>query len=154
MSIKVEKDWGTIEGYRACVLLLDDTHRCGYVGIPKDHKLFGVGYSCSVNKLKDYLPENERPEKRGIMAILGANNTASLGVVFNVHGSLTYSGSGEDGYPVGKNNLWWFGYDCNHYQDNLVVCNLTYCGVECNCLSRQLKKVNDYLIEQIRSLKK
>jgi len=47
MNYKVEKEWITKSGLKAVVLLVHPSmpHRCGYVGIPKEHKFYGIDYS-------------------------------------------------------------------------------------------------------------
>src|SRR5690606_33101439 len=79
-----------------------------------------------------------------------------------VHGGLTYAGGG-DGYPVGGDDLWWFGFDCAHAWDapseawvqaqrekhpflepwtplapGATHRDLPYCEAECESLARQL----------------
>lgn len=50
MKANVKKDWVTVAGYRALVVLAcDGSHHCGYVGIPKSHPLCGVGYCHAPN---------------------------------------------------------------------------------------------------------
>lgn len=56
---------------------------CGYVGIPKEHRFWGVSYDGD-RELED--------------------------IADNVHGGLTFSDSGDDGY-------WYFGFDTNHVND-------------------------------------
>jgi hypothetical protein len=66
-------------------------NRCGYIGIPREHSLYG----------KDYI-DIERAIDYGIC-----------------HGGLTYSSSwnkNKELYPV-MSDLWWFGFDCAHYGD-------------------------------------
>ncbi len=65
-------------------------HLCGYVAVKKDHPWFGKGYS-------------------------------DEGVDVDVHGGLTYSHSCQ-GLVCHKNDedeqpVWWFGFDCAHYDD-------------------------------------
>ena len=55
---------------------------CGYVGIPKEHRFWGASY--------------EDDELRDIGD--------------NVHGGITYSQQGDDGY-------WYFGFDTSHTND-------------------------------------
>jgi hypothetical protein len=55
---------------------------CGYVGIPKEHRFWGASY--------------EDDELRDIGD--------------NVHGGITYSQQGDDGY-------WYFGFDTSHMDD-------------------------------------
>jgi len=81
------EDQGTAHGLHYVVVAAPMGHRCGYVGIPKEHPLYGVDYSN-----KDPSPE----------------------FIFDVHGGLTYSGGGN--FPI-ESDLWWFGFDCAHYDD-------------------------------------
>jgi len=57
---------------------------CGYVGIPRENKFWGVGYDESDVELSE--------------------------IEADVHGGITYSAEGDDGY-------WYFGFDTNHYND-------------------------------------
>ena len=74
-------------GYKCIVVLQRLGHRCGYVGVPSTHPLFGVDYMDTYGKSNDIF----------------------------VHGGLTYSGG--EGYPLKEENLWWFGFDCIHSGD-------------------------------------
>ena len=56
---------------------------CGYVGIPKEHRFWGIGYDAD-RELQD--------------------------ISRNVHGGLTYSEQGDDGW-------WYFGFDTAHADD-------------------------------------
>ena len=56
---------------------------CGYVGIPKEHRFWGVGY-----------------DRDGELSDISEN----------VHGGLTYSAQGDDGW-------WYFGFDTAHADD-------------------------------------
>ena len=65
MSYKVERDWHH-EGLRCVVVLADLGHRCGYVGVPKSHPLYGKGYTVHIPALNQLLINrltNEVPEK-------------------------------------------------------------------------------------------
>ena len=57
---------------------------CGYVGIPKGHRFWGIGYEDSHVELSE--------------------------IKVDVHGGLTYSAEGDDGY-------WYFGFDTAHMDD-------------------------------------
>ena len=57
---------------------------CGYVGIPKGHTFWGVTY--------------------------GEDNEELDAIADDVHGGLTYSEEGKDGY-------WYFGFDTTHAND-------------------------------------
>ena len=130
----IEKVWDH-KGLKCVVVMINTAgHRSGYVGVPRDNPYFGL--YCG------------RPEVRDMA----------------VHGGLTYS-SGHPGesYPVEMPIgafLWWFGYDCGHYQDGLDVTvmpedtaalyrkyhgyeeypvrSLDYCIKECERLADQL----------------
>lgn len=58
---------------------------CGYVGIPRGHKFWGQGYDEDRNKELSAIQDD-------------------------VHGGLTYSQEGDDGW-------WYFGFDTSHYDD-------------------------------------
>ena len=69
---------------------------CGYVGVPKGHRLYGLDYD--VEPMTD----------------------------LDVHGGLTYAASCQqadaDGIchvpqPGRPADVWWFGFDCGHYMD-------------------------------------
>ena len=57
---------------------------CGYVGIPRDHRFWGETYN--------------------------GNNEELYAIEDDVHGGLTYSSIGKDGW-------WYFGFDTNHADD-------------------------------------
>jgi len=156
----IEKDW-EVEDLRCVVIMGSMGHRCGYVGVPKGHPLYGADYHKHSEALKSLLEKvkNEPFGKRGILAaICWDGEKASPEVIFNVHGGLTYSGGGD--YPV-TSELYWFGYDCGHYDDakdlsamsgelkavytrlsqHGEVRGLEYCVGECESLAKQLKEV-------------
>jgi hypothetical protein len=56
---------------------------CGYVGVPKENRFWGIEYD-SDSELRD--------------------------ISHNVHGGLTYSQQGDDGW-------WYFGFDTAHMDD-------------------------------------
>lgn len=118
--MQIEKDWVTKAGFRAVVLMGGMGHRCGYVGVPKGHLLYGTKYNDDTHALKA-LPDGETIGDRGIMSMfLGNSDKPGMQrpyFVFDVHGSLTYSdGGGVSTYPVAS-DLRWFGYDCGHHGD-------------------------------------
>lgn len=153
----------TDAGFRAVVIMTDSGHRCGYVGLPTDHPLHGIGYSEETERLAE-LPDDEPVGKRGVITLLCAAGKGRIPrspeMTFDVHGGLTYA-SGSDAYPVAS-DLWWFGYDCAHCDDapSPEYCqkmrvqypdkpymwsdregehrDLDYCAVECESLARQI----------------
>lgn len=157
MTFNVEKDWTTRAGFRAVVIMTDMGHRCGYVGVPETHPLYGVPYNEHCDALT--FPAGETLGKRGVISLLCAGGEkASPEIVFDVHGGITYSG-GRGAYPV-ESGLWWFGYDCGHAGDapspeavadrvarmgsvfypspDEVHRTLDYCVGECESLAEQL----------------
>lgn len=160
----VEKDWITEAGFRAVVIMNEDSGwRCGYVGLSKDHPLYGAQYSEPHPALIP--PEEGTPVgKRGSISIFCAaikdkSEWNSPDLVFDVHGGITYSGNKPE-YPV-KSDLWWFGYDCGHAWDlpspefieknpsrleflsfhDSFYRTLFYCENECESLASQIKKL-------------
>jgi hypothetical protein len=126
MSYTVEKDWITESGLRAVVTMGHHGCRCGYVGVPKDHPLYGKDY----NDLTDPYPD--------------------------VHGGLTYSRDNSTDYPVVSdlwwfgydcNHLWdapsdeYMKEHPDQYQwleQNAVHRSLNYCITNCESLASQL----------------
>ena len=119
MAHKIERDF-TAHGLRCVVLAVNLGHRCGYVGVPKGHKLYGLDCSDRSPLLKaawDSVKEGPIG-KRSILPVIlsAADELPRADVVFDVHGSLTYS-DGDAKYPVESDGLWWFGFDCEHSGD-------------------------------------
>ena len=169
MSYEVKKDWTTSAGLRAVVIMGRLGHHCGYVGVPKDNPLHGVGYSQATPALK--LNINRSTEKMSPAQVLCStvkelDELNSPEYVFEVHGGLTYSG-GKDTYPV-PSDLWWFGYDCGHggdspspeYQEQQrqkypndvfmwrkdiysTFRDIDYCIAECESLASQIVKATN-----------
>ncbi len=106
------------KGYECVVVLQRAGHRCGYVGIPAEHPLYGKKYD-------DYLEikKSDMIDRKvsGIFPLLGAcldeDERIRIEAYFQCHGGITYFGGGENSkYPI-KSNLWWFGFDCGHAGD-------------------------------------
>ncbi|MCD8208504.1 MAG: hypothetical protein LUD72_11245 [Bacteroidales bacterium] len=76
-------------GLTCAALLMDAGHRCGYVGIPEMHPLYGRTYD----------------DVKYILSVHG-------GITFN-------SDKRNFGtYPIAtQEELWWFGFDCAHAGD-------------------------------------
>lgn len=122
-------------------------HLCGYVRVPEGHPLHGKGYS-------DVVPDSLRDSaqaalqsplgKRGIItAFFCEPDAPRIDILFDVHGSLTFSGEldGLDGH--------WFGFDCAHAGDlqpdspysfdyDAVYRDIEYVRAECRSLAEQL----------------
>lgn len=121
MSFKVEKEWITKAGFKAVVIMTEIGHRCGYVGVDKEHVLYGVEYDKPCSAL--VAPGSDEPVgKRGVIPLFALalsedeSHLLRPEIVFNVHGGITYTGNGNGRYPV-VSDLWWFGYDCAHCDD-------------------------------------
>ena len=115
---KVESDF-MYKGYRCVVVFQEMGHRCGYVGVEKGHSLYGKDYADYLDVKKSDL-EGVEVGKRGVIPMLSASfdedDRVKLELYFNVHGGLTYASDGKGQYPV-ESNLWWFGFDCAHWED-------------------------------------
>lgn len=105
-------------GYKCVVIFGSIGHRCGYVGIPKNHPLYGKDYSDYLEIKKTDVGDRE---VSGIFPLLGAcldeDERIRIEAYFQCHGGITYAGGGEhSSYPI-ESDLWWFGFDCGHYDD-------------------------------------
>lgn len=149
MSYETERDWTTAAGFRAVVLMVSNgSHRCGYVAVPSGHPLHGISYSEPCAALEPI--SGDTPiGKRGLIPLLCAANgdegrMRSPENVFDVHGSLTFSGDGKKGYPAAGEDEWWFGFDCAHCDDKTAYSDgvertLEYVAAECESLAAQIK---------------
>ena len=105
-------------GYKCVVTFGDIGHRCGYVGVPRIHPLYGKGYDDYLEIKKSDIGDRKIS---GIiplfLACLDEDERVRIEAYFTCHGGITYSGGGENStYPI-ESNLWWFGFDCAHYGD-------------------------------------
>ena len=166
--MKIEID-DTYKDLRYVVLMTRMGHRCGYVGVSNESILYGKNYQNDIPiRIGDML--NQPVGKRGVLNLLSMlgkdeDDNINIGCFFNVHGGITYSGSGEDDYPV-PSSLWWFGYDCGHAGDGRdlsvlddeereifsrsifpgdVIRTKEYCIEECKSLIDQIKKLEEIL---------
>lgn len=61
----------------------------------------------------------------------------------DVHGGVTFSGHGSEGYPASGTD-WWFGFDCAHFGDATsysrrgVFRSLEFVEAECESLASQI----------------
>ncbi len=115
---RIEK-LGFYKEYKYVIIFTRLGHRCGYVGISPDHPLYNIDYSQDIQS-PELLQEikSSTIEKRCIVDVFcwdGKKTTPSM--LFNVHGGITYSGT-FDRYPTNQiDPLWWFGFDCAHFED-------------------------------------
>lgn len=113
------KYWVTEAGLQAAIIFTRQKFYCGYVGVPEGHSLFKVGYGENTPYLVELTGEEEVGQRGAISLFCGADRMRSPELVFDVHGSLTFSSSWGDSIdiPELKDGLWYFGYDCAHYDD-------------------------------------
>lgn len=105
-------------GYKCVVIFGRIGHRCGYVGIPENHPLYGKGYSEHLNIKKSDVGDRE---VSGVFPLFGAcidkDERIRIEAYFQCHGGITYAGGGKHSdYPI-ESDLWWFGFDCGHAGD-------------------------------------
>ena len=113
----VEKEFNH-NGLKCVVTFSNMGHRCGYVGVPKWHPLYGKDCMDYLDIKKEDI---EGKEVSGVFPLLGAlidnDERVRIEAYFTCHGGITYSGGGENStYPI-ESNLSWFGFDCAHYGD-------------------------------------
>jgi hypothetical protein len=165
MAHRIERDWITEAGLRAiCTVILHhdseaQSHRCGYVCLPKGHPLYGKGYgeSCeclaeAVERLKN-TPTCEMAHLLSfsrMIAMLCGKVEPRPDVVFSVHGGITYSSDNPGGdYPVTTEDGWWYGFDCQHSGDGLIERSPLYdSGV---CFTGEVRS-RDYVVNECESL--
>lgn len=105
-------------GYKCVVAFGFTGHRCGYVGIPKSHSLYGKGYQEHLDIKKADIGHREIS---GVFPLLGAyfdeDERIRIEAYFQCHGGITFANGGENShYPI-DSDLWWFGFDCGHAGD-------------------------------------
>ena len=103
-------------GLKCVVVMQRMGHRCGYVGVPKEHRLFGKNYTDYLKIKKADISDKEVSGILPLMfAIMDDDERIRIEAYFQVHGGITFSG-GRGEYPI-QVHLWWFGFDCAHYED-------------------------------------
>lgn len=106
------------KGLKCVVVMQLSAHRCGYVGVQKDHALYGKDYSHHLEIRKEDIRDRE---VCGIFPLINAafdeDERVMIEAYFQCHGGITYSNGGIGSkYPI-ESDLWWFGFDCNHAGD-------------------------------------
>lgn len=56
----------------------------------------------------------------------------------SVHGGLTFSNFLSNIDQKFDSEIYYFGYDCRHYKDTILICDINYCKKECENLAHQL----------------
>lgn len=145
MGHKLIKDWNTDAGLRAVVIQVEGRHFCGYVAVGSKHPLYDVDYSGNhpcTEKLNETAREGVGAKGSIPMLLAMMGSERSLETVFDVHGSLTFSGPGSDDYPaLSDEDVWWFGFDTAHAGDDPNTHHEGYVAQECERLATQLMEV-------------
>ncbi len=171
MAYDIERDWRTWAGLRAVALVVVKevrgrrlrSHRCGYVEVPRGHPLYGIRYNEATTVIPQEWVERQSLGKKspvllmtaGVGALHGETLARRPDVAFDVHGGLTFSGDGLEGYPV-LSAGWWFGFDCLHWGDGYidavphtisrgVVRTSEYVSGECERLAEQFERFRRFV---------
>ena len=156
-AYEVEKDW-TAHGLR-CVAIAGITtgHRCGYVGLPREHPLYGVHYEQGTPVLREMFERAKRGDigERGVIplviyAMQDEGKEPTPDIAFDVHGSITYS-EADPKYPVESDGLWWYGFDCGHCDDapDLVLLRKTEVGRRRLAIERKFLRDMDRVVRDL-----
>ena len=88
---------------------------CGYAQVPEGHVLFSADHSsrwrCDRSELTI---NNHGPIAILIEALHENDGAASLDVILQCHGGITYAGPS---YWTNPRTGWWLGFDCSHSGD-------------------------------------
>lgn len=105
-------------GYKCVVTFGSSGWRCGYVGIDKNNSLYGKEYMDYLDIKKADLPDKKVDGVFPLfIACLDEDERIRIDAYFSCHGGITYSNGGKESkYPI-ESDLWWFGFDCAHYND-------------------------------------
>lgn len=105
-------------GYKCVVTFTSMGYRCGYVGVPKEHSLYGKGYQEHLDIKKVDIGDREISGAIPLLsACLDEDERIRIDAYFQCHGGITFADGGENShYPI-DSDLWWFGFDCAHCDD-------------------------------------
>lgn len=109
----------TLDGYRMVVtqhIIFDKNHR---------HPELNISWRCGYVRLPKDHP-------------FAGQDYGDLPI--DCHGGLTYSNLNTDDHPVPRDNCYWIGFDCNHFDDNPTKCSVDYCKEELLKIIEQLKR--------------
>jgi len=112
-------DWEA-HGYPCAIRRGPGGHLCGYVGIPKEHPLYGVAYSQEspiLKRLFEDMMNKPAPDRLAVhLAVMMGEIESSPEIVFDVHGGITWSENHEPSKSI-EGDYWWYGFDCAHAGD-------------------------------------
>lgn len=87
---------------------------CGYVRIPEGHPLHGAHYSDPLPEELRGMLDGARLGKRSLIDVfVAAMSPMRIGMLLDVHGSVSYSNDGGDHLPPG----FWWGFACANADD-------------------------------------
>lgn len=156
MKSKIVKK-GEYRGHQFVIVENEDFRfqwMCGYVEVPEDHPLHRKEYYDSIE-----LSEQQRQSllsqpigKRGVIEVLTFDkDDIRVTDLFDVHGSLTWSGDLPSQYE--QTGKWWFGFDTNHHDDHYMLDGKFWCKYPAGYVEEECKRLIDQLIEWERVLK-
>ena len=117
----IESDF-TYKEYRCVTIFHRGGYRCGYVGLPKGHPLYGKDYSDEIEATFEEVAEKPFGKRSPIQmfGFIGCQpkDKIELSLYFDVHGGITYANGGNNSTHPIESNLWWLGFDCGHAGDD------------------------------------
>ena len=119
----IESDFEYKE-YRCVIIFHDGGFRCGYVGLPKGHPLYGKDYNDKLKATFEEILDQPFGKRNPFQMLLFTFNNnqpedeVQLGLYFDVHGGITYSDGGDNSTHPIESSLWWLGFDCGHAGDD------------------------------------
>lgn len=140
------------------VCRMEQGHLCGYVGINNNHMLYGLDYLTKLTP-EGIFDINQPVGDRGVINLLFMANKidkyVTIGDLFDVHGSITYSScrKGWETYPT-LSDSWFFGFDCAHYGDDEENWNLERVIEETKRLADQLYERKDIEVRLYTEIEK
>lgn len=136
-------------GYECVVTFSAQGYRCGYVGIPKGHPLYGKDYKDYLEIKKEDLKDREISGTFPLLcALFDDDERIQIEAYFQCHGGITFANGGKNSnYPI-DSDLWWFGFDCGHCDDGR---ELDFAGIRFpkyrNTILRQLEVEKAFELE-------
>lgn len=90
---------------------------CGYVGIPKEHKFYGLSCDDTVLKTESTVIYPNDKILNMLYMLRKEPENVPLSLLFNVHGGLSYASNNNPLFRDVEDTLWWLGFDCGHSDD-------------------------------------
>ena len=128
---------------------------CGYVAIPADHPFHGIDSNTPVKAPESILSSPIDTDKLDVLQLMayslspdkGERDEMPMGMMFRVHGGITYCADREPKQEPDGN--WWLGFDCAHSGDlspglgfsfsGDIYRDIEYVKAECEALAQQLR---------------